>query len=179
MERRHYELTVILKPEGSPEAIRQFADRVDGIINDFGGKTLSLRSWGEKKLAYEIKKNMKGHYLFFDLAGNGKMIGEVERNFNIWEHVLKFMSIKVEKKEDIDELIANAKGVSTLFEKQEKRPAPVVEPVKVAPVVEEDKENKENKEKKEKNILDDSRKYNEELQKSLNVAGEEEEDVEL
>lgn len=170
MERRHYELTAILKPEGSPDAIRQFAERVDGIINDFGGKTITLRSWGEKKLAYEIKKNMKGHYLFFDLVGDGKMIDEVERNFNIWEHVLKFMTIKVEKREDLDELITNAKGVTTLFERPEKRPAPVVEPVKVAPVVVEDKE---------KNILDDSRKYNEELQKSLNVAGDEEEDVEL
>lgn len=170
MERRHYELTAILKPEGSPDAIRQFAERVDGIINDFGGKTITLRSWGEKKLAYEIKKNMKGHYLFFDLVGDGKMIDEVERNFNIWEHVLKFMTIKVEKREDLDELITNAKGVTTLFERQEKRPAPVAEPVKVAPVVEDDKE---------KNILDDSRKYNEELQKSLNVAGDEEEDVEL
>jgi small subunit ribosomal protein S6 len=170
MERRHYELTAILKPEGSTDVIRQFAERVDGIINDFGGKTITLRSWGEKKLAYEIKKNMKGHYLFFDLVGDGKMIEEVERNFNIWEHVLKFMTIKVEKREDLDELIANAKGVTTLFERPEKRPAPVVEPVKVVPVVEDDKE---------KNILDDSRKYNEELQKSLNVSGDEEEDVEL
>jgi len=170
MERRHYELTAILKPEGSTDVIRQFAERVDGIINDFGGKTITLRSWGEKKLAYEIKKNMKGHYLFFDLVGDGRMIDEVERNFNIWEHVLKFMTIKVEKREDLDELIANAKGVTTLFERPEKRPAPVVEPVKVVPVVEDDKE---------KNILDDSRKYNEELQKSLNVSGDEEEDVEL
>ncbi|HQJ60251.1 MAG TPA: 30S ribosomal protein S6 [bacterium] len=170
MERRHYELTAILKPEGSPDVIRQFAERVDGIINDFGGKTITLRSWGEKKLAYEIKKNMKGHYLFFDLVGDGRMIEEVERNFNIWEHVLKFMSIKVEKKENLDELIANAKGITTLFEKAERKQ--VYTEVKNVEPVEEVKE-------KEKKVLDDSRKYNEELQKSLNVSGEEEEDVEL
>ena len=29
MERKHYELTAILKPEGGPEAIKQFAERVD------------------------------------------------------------------------------------------------------------------------------------------------------
>jgi len=171
MERRHYELTAILKPEGSPDVIRQFAERVDGIINGFGGKTITLRSWGEKKLAYEIKKNMKGHYLFFDLVGDGRMIEEVERNFNIWEHVLKFMTIKVEKRENLDELIANAKGVTTLFEKTEKKQT-YTEPVKV-------REPQEDVKEKEKKVLDDSRKYNEELQKSLNVSGEEEEDVEL
>jgi len=176
MERRHYELTAILKPEGSPDAIRQFAERVDGIINDFGGKTIALRSWGEKKLAYEIKKNIKGHYLFFDLVGDGKMIDEVERNFNIWEHVLKFMTIKVEKRENLDELIENARGVDALFERQEKKP----QAVETAVVETAEKEETAAKEElKEKSIPDDSRKYNEELQKSLNVEGEEEEDVEL
>ncbi|MGI6393182.1 MAG: 30S ribosomal protein S6 [bacterium] len=171
MEKKHYELTAILKPEGSPDALKQFAERVDGIINDFGGTLLSLRSWGEKKLAYEIKKNLKGHYLFFDMVGDGKMIEEIERNFNIWEHVLKFMSIRVEKKENIEELLANAQGISTLFEKAERRA-----------VQDEEKEDdfSESDEEKEKKTLDDSRKYNEELQKSLSTSGEEDDDdVEL
>lgn len=169
MERRHYELTAILKPEGGQDAVKQFAERVDGIVNEFGGKIITLRSWGEKKLAYEIKKNMKGHYLFFDLVGDGGMIEEVERNFNIWEHVLKFMTIKVEKIENLDELLGTARGLATLFEKAEKKPV-AVEPVKAVVVEEDDKEKK---------VIDDSRKYNEELQKSLTVSGEEEENVEL
>ncbi|HNW82149.1 MAG TPA: 30S ribosomal protein S6 [bacterium] len=169
MERRHYELTAILKPEGGAEAVKQFAERVDNIVNEFGGKTITLRSWGEKKLAYEIKKNMKGHYLFFDLVGDGRMIEEIERNFNIWEHVIKFMSIKVEKRENLDELTGSAKGISTLFEKIEKKAPVVVVAEPVAPVEED----------KEKKSLEDSRKYNEELQKSLTVSTEEDDNVEL
>ena len=104
MKKRHYELTTILKPEGGNEAIRQFVERVDGIINDYNGKVINLASWGERKLAYEIKKNLKGHYLFFDLVGNGELVDELERNFNIWEGVLKYMTIVVDKAEDIAEL---------------------------------------------------------------------------
>lgn len=167
MERKHFEVTAILKPEGGAEAVKQFAERVDGIVNEFGGKTITLRSWGEKKLAYEIKKNMKGHYLLFDIVGDGKMIEEVERNFNIWEHVIKFMSIRVEKKENLDELISTARGISTLFEKVEKKqPVAVVE----AAPVEEDREKKS---------LEDSRKYNEQLQKTLNTSSEEDDKTEL
>ena len=161
MERNHYELTAILRPEGGPDAIKQFAERVDAIVNDFGGKVITLHSWGERKLAYEIKKNLKGHYLLFDIVGNGKMVEEVERNFNIWEVVLKFMSIKVDKVENLDEMVESAKGIASLFEKQEKKPAsdrPYDEP---------------------RNEFDDVRKYNEELQKSLGGAGEEEEEVTL
>lgn len=161
MERKHYELTAILKPEGGPEAIKQFAERVDAIVNDFGGKIVSLHSWGERKLAYEIKKNLKGHYLLFDIIGNGKMVEEVERNFNIWEYVLKFMSVRVDKVENLDEMLESAKGIASLFDKQDKKPS------------------QEQVYEEGRNGFEDTRKYNEELQKSLSNAGEEEEDVTL
>ncbi len=170
MEKRHYEMTVIIKPEGDSDATKQFAERVDGIVNDFNGKVVELQSWGERKLAYEIKKNLKGNYLFFDLIADGNLIAELERNFNIWENVLKFMSIRVDKKEDINELMENAKGIASLFEKHEKKQ-----------VVEADDEKKETSVEADKPAVDDVRKYNEELQKTLRVEDdkEDEEDVEL
>jgi small subunit ribosomal protein S6 len=171
MTRKHYEMTTIIKPEGGHDAVKQFAERVDGIVNEFGGKILKLQSWGEKKLAYEIKKNMKGHYLFFNLVAEGSLIKELERNFNIWENVLKFMSIRIDKNEDIDKLVEEASGIASLFEKAEKKE-----------VVEEKVEKVEKKEKEEeKNPVEDVKKYNEELQKTLRVQDdkEDEEDVEL
>ena len=170
MTKRHYELTAIIKPEGGPDATRQFAERVGGIVDEFGGKVIEVQSWGERKLAYEIKKNLKGHYLFFDLVADGVLIKEIERNFNIWENVLKFMSIRVDQKENIDQLIENARGVASLFEKSEKKEVVVEAEVK------EEKE----VEVAEKPAVDDVRKYNEELQKTLRVEEDkEEEDVEL
>jgi len=166
--KRHYELTTILKPEGGNEAVRQFVERIDGIISEFKGTVINLSSWGERKLAYEIKKNLKGHYLFFNLIGDGVLIDELERNFNIWEGVLKYMTIVVDEKEDLEELESSARGVASLFEKEERR---VVEKPVEKPV----------EKKEEKKPIEDSRKYNEQLQKSLSGAGEDddEKDVEL
>lgn len=163
MKRSHYEITAILRPEGSPETIRQFAERVDEIIRQYEGTVLSLQSWGERKLAYEIKKNLKGYYLLFDVIGDGKMVEEVERNFNIWENVLKFMSIKVDKEENLDALLASAKGIDSLFDKSERH---------------ENSENGMNAAEDEGRGFEDTKRYNEELQKSLGTP-EEEENVEL
>ncbi len=117
MREKHFEATVILRPEGGMEAVRQFADRVNGIVEAMNGKIVSFQSWGEKKLAYEIKKNMKGHYVYFDYVGTGALVAELERNFNNWEHVLKFMSCRVEKREDVAALKAEAKGVAVFAER--------------------------------------------------------------
>ena len=89
MKRRHYETTVILKPEGGNDAVKQFAERVNGVIEGMDGKIITCHSWGEKKLAYEVKKNLKGHYVHFNHVASGELVFELERNFNIWENGLK------------------------------------------------------------------------------------------
>ncbi|MCK5808305.1 30S ribosomal protein S6 [bacterium] len=167
--KRHYEVTAILSPEGGNDVYRQFIDRVNGITEKFEGRILNLQSWGEKKLAYEIKRNVKGHYLFFDIHGEGTLIAELERNFNIWEHVLKFMTIVVDPRtENLEEILENAPGLEGFFSKSEKKHAPVER--KVAVPVE-----------KKKEAPTDNREYNAQLQKTLSKAEAEKEtdDVEL
>jgi small subunit ribosomal protein S6 len=94
MRKNHYETTVILKPESGTESLKQFAEKINTIVNDFNGTIIDMYSWGEKKLSYEIKKNLKGHYVFFNHVSEGSTVAELERNFNIMEHVLKYMTIK-------------------------------------------------------------------------------------
>ncbi len=163
----HYELTTILKPEGGMDAIRQFAERVDGIIAGMEGKIVNVKFWGEKKLAYEIKKNLKGNYVYFNFVADGPTIHEVERNLNIWEHVLKFMTIKLDNKANIEELLKSAEGIASLTDKEKKNVAPAI--------VEETAE-----EEKKEEVTVDNKAYNEKLQESLsNSEDDEDENVEL
>lgn len=164
MRKKHYEATVILKPEGGMDSVKQFAERVNGIVEKMEGKIINLHSWGEKKLAYEINKNLKGHFVHFDMVGTGPLISELERNFNIWEHVLKFMSIRIDKKEELDQLVASAKGIASIFEKVEPKynKEEKVEKVAEAKPVEEK--------------LGDNKNYNEKLQKTFTKSQEDEED---
>ncbi len=161
MRQRHYETTVILKPEGGNDFIKQFAEKVNSIVEGMGGKIVDFHSWGEKKLAYEIKKNMKGHYLHFNHVSDGSVIFELERNFNIMEYVLKYMTVRPNENKNLQELLDNAKGITTLFAKSAEAPR------------------REEKKVERKEVVD-SKKYNEKLQDTLSKSKEEEEEnVEL
>ncbi len=172
MKEKYFESTVILKPEGGMESVRQFAERINGIVETMSGKIVSLQSWGEKKLAYEISKNMKGHYVYFDYVGTGAVVAELERNFNNWEHVLKFMSCRIDKEVNLEELKANAKGVAVMADRiqewkpRDDRPERTMAPIAAAEPV--------------TTSADDNREYNTKLQASLTKSKDvDEENVEL
>ena len=42
------------------------------MIEAGGGTLLKLDNWGKRKLAYEVKKQLKGIYLFFSYLGTGR-----------------------------------------------------------------------------------------------------------
>ena len=96
MKRSHYEITAILRPEGSPETIRQFAERVDEIIRQYEGTVLSLQSWGERKLAYEIKKATEAYYTFITFEAPETAPALIESDIRIMEQVLRFLIVKQE-----------------------------------------------------------------------------------
>lgn len=171
MKEKYFESTVILKPEGGMESVRQFAERINGIVETMSGKIVSLQSWGEKKLAYEISKNMKGHYVYFDYVGTGAVVAELERNFNNWEHVLKFMSCRIDKEVDLEELKTSAKGVAVMADKfQEWKPRDDRPERSAAPIAAVEATTP----------ADDNREYNTKLQASLTKSKDvEEENVEL
>ena len=60
-----------------------------------------MENWGLINLSYLIKKNRKGSYIHFKIKGNGKMIGELERNEAIDKKLLRYLTVKV-KKFDLD-----------------------------------------------------------------------------
>jgi small subunit ribosomal protein S6 len=60
--------------------------------------------WGIKKLAYEIKKKNRGHYIRLDYGGDGTLVAEMERSFRIDDRVMKFMTILLEESVNLDDL---------------------------------------------------------------------------
>ena len=47
---------------------------------------LKVENWGRRKLAYEVKKQLKGIYLFFNYLGTAGLVEEVERNLRLLRH---------------------------------------------------------------------------------------------
>ena len=90
---RKYETVFISDPDLSEQSRSDLFDKVRNIIANEKGLLLNFDEWGNKKLAYEIKKKLRGHYVCATYGGNGDLVKELERNFRLTDDVLKFMTI--------------------------------------------------------------------------------------
>lgn len=98
---RRYETIFILRPNQSEEQVTSVIESTQKIILDDAGTIISLNKWGIKKLAYLIKKEALGYYVFCDFAGTPAAVAELERRFRIDDAVLKYMTVKLD--DDISE----------------------------------------------------------------------------
>ena len=97
---KRYETIAIVDPDVSPEARVPLFERCQEIISQQNGMMVLLDEWGTRKLAYEIRKKLRGYYVRFDYCGNGDLVQELERFFRIDERVLKFLTVLVDN--DVD-----------------------------------------------------------------------------
>ncbi len=91
---RRYETIYILRPTLSEDEITKVVENTSQIILDEKGTIIELNKWGMKKLAYLIKKESQGYYVYCDYAGSPAAVAEIERKFRIDDSVLRYLTIK-------------------------------------------------------------------------------------
>ena len=94
---REYETIFILRPDTNQDGITQVNSRVRTVIENMGGKALKLDNWGKRKLAYEIKKSLKGIYMYWQFLGTTGLVEEIERNLRMLESVIRYYTVKVDE----------------------------------------------------------------------------------
>lgn len=104
---KRYETIIIIDPDLSKEAEAPILERVNDLIPQFKGFLIETDDWGTKKLAYDIKKKSRGHYVRLDYCGDGPLIQEMERFFRIDDKVLKFMTVLTDEAADLDAIKAD------------------------------------------------------------------------
>ena len=97
---REFETIFILRPDTNQDGIQLVNTRVKGVIEQLGGRVLKLDNWGKRKLAYEVKKQLKGIYLFFSYLGTAGLVEEVERNLRLTDSVIRYYSVKIAENVD-------------------------------------------------------------------------------
>jgi len=106
---RKYETIFILDPDVKDQARTDLFDRVKNIIARENGILLDFDEWGNKKLAYEIKKKLRGFYVCITYGGTGPLIKEFERNLRLSDDVLKFMTLLLSEDVTVEQLEEEAK----------------------------------------------------------------------
>ncbi|HUV51006.1 MAG TPA: 30S ribosomal protein S6 [Anaerolineae bacterium] len=101
---RRYETIVIIDPDLSNEQRLPVFEKTKGLIIQQGGFLVVVDEWGDKRLAYEIKKKSRGYYVRLDFCGTGALVSEIERFFRIDDSVLKYMTVLLDKDADVERI---------------------------------------------------------------------------
>ncbi len=92
-----YESIFIINPNLTDEETNNVIKKMQDVVAKQGGEMIKFEDWGKKKLAYEVKKQKRGHYVFFQFKSTPAAIAELERTFKLTDAVIKFLSVKLEK----------------------------------------------------------------------------------
>ena len=95
-----YEHVFLARQDLAQAQVDALAENATKIITDNGGKVVKTETWGLRSLAYRMSKNRKAHYVMLDLDAPAPAVAELERQTNINEDVIRFMTIKVEEHEN-------------------------------------------------------------------------------
>jgi small subunit ribosomal protein S6 len=112
---REYETIYILRPNTPNEGVAEVNARIKSVIESQGGKILKVDNWGKRRLAYEVAKERKGIYLYWQYLGTSGVVEETERNLRMLDSVIRFLTVKVD--EDIEVTARPTEIDDTTFEK--------------------------------------------------------------
>jgi small subunit ribosomal protein S6 len=119
---RRYETIFIVRPNVGEDEIEAITSRTTSTVENDGGTIFRINNWGLKKLAYLIKKENQGYYVYLNFAGSPVSIAEIERLFKIDDRVLKYLTVKLADScdpEAVKEQLAQEESASASTEEGE------------------------------------------------------------
>ena len=94
-----YEHVFLARQDLAQAQVDALAETATKIIEDNGGKVVKTETWGLRSLAYRIQKNRKAHYVMLEIDAPAPLVAELERQTQINEDVVRYMTIKVDAHE--------------------------------------------------------------------------------
>ncbi len=92
-----YESIFIVRPSLTDEETDKVVEKVKGVLQRTGASVVKQENWGKKRLAYEVRRERKGTYIYLNFTSPGDTVAELERSYRIEDAVIKFMTIKLEE----------------------------------------------------------------------------------
>ncbi|MCL2450140.1 MAG: 30S ribosomal protein S6 [Polyangiaceae bacterium] len=98
---KEYETIYILRADVDAESAERIQARVADALEREHGKLVKVETWGRRKLAYSVRKQRKGVYVYIKYVGGGGLVAEVERNLKLQDAVVKFMTVQTSDEVDL------------------------------------------------------------------------------
>ena len=95
-----YEHVFLARQDLSQAQVDALAATATEIVESNKGKVIKTETWGLKNLAYKIKRNRKAHFVLLNIDAPAGVVAELERQTQINEDVIRYMSVRVDELED-------------------------------------------------------------------------------
>ena len=92
-----YEIMFIVRADITEDEVKDTVKSFETVLTDMGAKILNSKDMGQKKLAYEIKKQVRGYYHLLNVECESKAVKEFDRKALIDEKIIRHLIIKEEE----------------------------------------------------------------------------------
>ena len=92
-----YEIMFIVKADLSEDEEKATVKSFEKVLTDMGAKIVNSKDLGQKKLAYEIKKQVRVYYHLLNVECDSKAVKEFDRKALIDEKIIRHLIIKEEE----------------------------------------------------------------------------------
>jgi small subunit ribosomal protein S6 len=114
-----YETTYITRAEMTDDAVKALQERLNGVVQAYNGSLVLSEDWGKRRLAYPIQKESRGQYNYFVYTGKGEVVHEIERNLRLHDHVLRFLTVNLEKEFDAEKFQKRREEIQAAAKRRE------------------------------------------------------------
>ncbi|MGQ9500870.1 MAG: 30S ribosomal protein S6 [Anaerolineae bacterium] len=93
---RNYELGLVLQPTLDETEVTRLIEKIGQHLGTDGGNVTSVDIWGKRPLAYPIRKQREGIYVFLQAQIDPRKVEQLERNLKLDENILRHLLIHIE-----------------------------------------------------------------------------------
>ena len=94
-----YEHVFLARQDLAQAQVDALAETATRIVEEGQGRVVKTETWGLRTLAYRIQKNRKAHYVMLEIDAPAGVVAELERQTQINEDVIRYMTVKVDEHE--------------------------------------------------------------------------------
>lgn len=92
-----YEIMFIVKTDIDEKTQKDTVATFSKVLTDMKAKIINTKDMGQKKLAYPIKKQLRGNYYILNVEASADAVKEFDRKAKIDENILRHIVIREEE----------------------------------------------------------------------------------
>lgn len=105
-----FEIVVLFSADLSTDNLKKLEIYFKDQIKKFNGSLIEEEDWGLRELSYQIKKNKKAFYKFYQIEIEGKDIQLIKENLNKEEQIIRYLFVNVENHSELPTKISESQN---------------------------------------------------------------------